>query len=129
FNHWVGRGHAMRSLGGSGIWEIFIPGVGPGARYKYEIQGRDGHWRQKADPLALATEVPPSTASVVGESTHTWGDEEWMARRARTNPHTGPMSIYEVHLGSWRQGLPYRGLADQLTNLARHLGFPPVEFL
>ncbi|MGZ4603888.1 MAG: GlgB N-terminal domain-containing protein, partial [Kineosporiaceae bacterium] len=78
FNHWVGRGHAMRSLGSSGIWEIFVPGVGPGMRYKYEIQGRDGHWRQKADPLAYATEVPPSTASVVTESQYTWGDEEWL---------------------------------------------------
>ncbi|MGZ4648961.1 MAG: GlgB N-terminal domain-containing protein, partial [Kineosporiaceae bacterium] len=99
FNHWVGRGHAMRSLGSSGIWEIFVPGVGPGMRYKYEIQGRDGHWRQKADPLAYATEVPPSTASVVTESQYTWGDEEWLRERARSNPHTGPMSIYEVHLG------------------------------
>ena len=129
FNHWVGRGHAMRSLGSSGIWEIFVPGIGPGMRYKYEIQGRDGHWRQKADPLAYATEVPPSTASVVTESQYAWGDEEWMRERARSNPHTGPMSVYEVHLGSWRQGLSYRDLADQLTNYVLDMGFTHVEFL
>src|SRR5918912_1063259 len=129
FNHWVGRGHAMRSLGSSGVWEIFIPGVGPGARYKYEIQGRDGHWRQKADPLAFATEVPPATASVVTESHHTWADDEWMTQRAQAKPHTSPMSVYEVHLGSWRQGLSYRDLADQLTNYVRDMGFTHVEFL
>src|SRR5918912_1584906 len=129
FNHWVGRGHAMRSLGSSGVWEIFIPGVGPGARYKFEIQGRDGHWRQKADPLAFATEVPPSTASVVDESRHTWADDEWMTQRAQAKPHTSPMSVYEVHLGSWRQGLSYRDLADQLTNYVRDMGFTHVEFL
>jgi 1,4-alpha-glucan branching enzyme len=129
FNHWVGRGHAMRSLGHSGIWEIFIPGIGPGTRYKYEIQGRDGHWRQKADPLAFATEVPPATASVVTESQYRWGDEEWMAERARSTPHDRPMSVYEVHLGSWRQGLSYRDLADQLTNYVLDMGFTHVEFL
>jgi len=129
FNHWVGRGHAMRSLGNSGVWEIFIPGVGAGARYKYEIQGKDGYWRQKADPLAFATEVPPSTASVVNESTHEWQDDEWMRRRAASNPHTGPMSVYEVHLGSWRQGLSYRELADQLVGYVKDMGFTHVEFL
>jgi 1,4-alpha-glucan branching enzyme len=129
FNHWVGRGHAMRSLGDSGVWELFIPGVGPGARYKYEILGRDGHWRQKADPLAFATEVPPSTASLVTESSYEWQDDEWMRRRAATDPHTGPMSVYEVHLGSWRQGLSYRELADQLVGYVKDMGFTHVEFL
>src|SRR4051812_28914296 len=129
FNHWVGRGHAMRSLGGSGIWELFVPGIGAGTRYKFEIQGRDGHWRQKADPLAFATEVPPSTASVVTESTYTWDDEAWLRRRAETDAHSSPMSVYEVHLASWRQGLSYRQLADQLTGYVTDMGFSHVEFL
>jgi 1,4-alpha-glucan branching enzyme len=115
----------MRSLGSSGIWELFVPGVGSGSRYKYEIQGKDGHWRQKADPLAYATEVPPSTASVVTESTYTWGDDDWLRHRAATDVHNGPMSVYEVHLASWRQGLSYRELADQLTGYVSDLGFTP----
>jgi len=129
FNHWVGREHAMRSLGSSGVWELFVPGVGAGTRYKLEILGRDGYWRQKADPMAFGTEVPPSTASVVIRSDYTWGDTEWMTTRARTNPHGGPMSVYEVHLGSWRQGLGYRDLADQLVGYVRDMGFTHVEFL
>jgi 1,4-alpha-glucan branching enzyme len=105
----------MRSLGSSGVWELFIPGLGVGTRYKFEVLGRDGYWREKADPMAFATEVPPATASVVAESRYTWDDSDWMTARARHDPHGGPMSIYEVHLGSWRQGLSYRELADQLT--------------
>ncbi len=78
FNHWVGRGHSMRSLGSSGVWDLFLPDVGDGTRYKFEILGRDGTWRQKADPMAFGTEVPPSTASMVFDSDYTWGDDEWM---------------------------------------------------
>ena len=129
FNHWVGRGHAMRSLGSSGVWELFIPEIGTGARYKFEILGRDGRWRQKADPMAFATEVPPATASVVTESTYVWADTDWMTARAHRDPHNGPMSTYEVHLGSWRQGLTYRELADQLTTYVTDLGFTHVEFM
>jgi 1,4-alpha-glucan branching enzyme len=129
FNHWVGRGHAMRSLGSSGVWEVFIPGVGAGTRYKFEILGRDGQWRQKADPMAFGTEIPPSTASVVIESDYTWQDGDWMAARAAGDPHDGPMSVYEVHLGSWRQGLSYRELADQLVGYVHDLGFTHVELL
>jgi 1,4-alpha-glucan branching enzyme len=129
FNHWVGAGHAMRSLGSSGIWELFIPGVGTGTRYKFEIRGRDGNWRQKADPMAFGTEVPPSTASVVTESTYTWADDDWMARRGEHDPHIRPMSVYEVHLGSWRKGLGYRELADQLVSYVRDLGFTHVELM
>jgi 1,4-alpha-glucan branching enzyme len=129
FNHWVGRGHAMRSLGSSGVWELFIPDVTAGARYKFEILGRDGHWRQKADPMAFGTEVPPSTASVVIDSHYTWQDADWLTHRATHPVHAGPMSIYEVHLGSWRQGLTYRALADQLVDYVKDLGFTHVEFL
>jgi 1,4-alpha-glucan branching enzyme len=129
FNHWVGRNHAMRNMGASGVWELFVPDVGVGTRYKFEILGRDGRWRQKADPMAFATEVPPSTASVVTHSTYQWGDGEWMTARAARDVHHGQMSIYEVHLGSWRQGLSYRDLADHLVNYVKDLGFTHVEFL
>src|SRR5699024_10561941 len=131
FNGWDGREAAMRTLGGSGIWEVFLPGVEPGAKYKYEVCHADGSWHAKADPLARATEVPPGTASIVNVSEYEWsaGDEQWLARRAETNPHTGPMSVYEVHLGSWRAGLDYREMATQLVEYVQWMGFTHVEFL
>jgi 1,4-alpha-glucan branching enzyme len=129
FNHWVGRGHAMRSLGASGVWEVFLPEVGVGTRYKFEILGKDGYWRQKADPMARATEVPPSTASVVTQAHHVWSDDAWMTARAGGTVHDAPMSVYEVHLGSWRQGLSYRQLADQLVGYVKDLGFTHVELM
>ena len=129
FNFWEGTSTAMRSLGSSGVWELFIPGVGVGARYKYEIQGPGGNWFQKADPMARATEIPPATASVVTDLFHEWEDNDWMAKRAETDPHTGPMSIYEVHVASWRQGLGYRGLADELIPYLVERGFTHVEFM
>jgi 1,4-alpha-glucan branching enzyme len=129
FNYWDGRAHPMRALGSSGVWELFVPEVGQGTRYKYEILGRDGVWRQKADPLAFATEAPPATASVVFETAYAWKDDEWLARRAGAGPHRAPMSIYEVHLASWRQGLSYAELADQLAEYVTELGFTHVELL
>jgi 1,4-alpha-glucan branching enzyme len=129
FNHWQGTPHAMRSLGSTGIWELFIPGVGAGDRYKFEILTREGSWRQKADPLAKGTEIPPATASVVVESSYTWNDDDWIDTRAKSDPHHGPMSVYEVHLGSWRPGLGYRELADQLTQYVLDLGFTHIELL
>ena len=129
FNHWQGATHAMRSLADSGVWELFVPGVGAGSRYKYEILTQDGSWRQKADPLARGTEVPPATASVVVESSYDWQDAEWISRRTTGDPHHGPMSIYEVHLGSWRPGLSYRELADQLTEHVVQMGFTHVELM
>ncbi len=129
FNGWDGSGSSMRTLGNSGIWEIFLPGVSPGALYKFNICYVDGSWNAKADPMARATEVPPATASVVTESTYQWGDGGWMAARAETNPHTGPLSVYEVHLGSWRKGLSYRELADELVDYVSSLGFTHVELL
>jgi len=129
FNYWQGATHAMRSLGDSGVWELFVPGVDAGARYKFELLGQDGGWRQKADPMARATEIPPATASVVVESSFAWSDDDWMTQRRIRDPHTGPVSVYEVHLGSWRQGLSYRELAEQLTEYVVDLGFTHVEFL
>ncbi|MGH3342657.1 MAG: 1,4-alpha-glucan branching protein GlgB [Carbonactinosporaceae bacterium] len=129
FNAWDGRAHPMRARGEGGIWELFVAGVGEGTRYKYEICGSDGGWRQKADPLAFATEVPPRNASVVHRSRHRWDDGAWMARQARSRAHAEPMSIYEVHLGSWRRGLTYRELADELPAYVRELGYTHVELL
>ncbi len=127
FNFWDGTAFAMRSLGSSGIWELFVPDVEVGAKYKFEIQGPDGNWFQKADPMARATEVPPATASVVTESEYEWQDDAWMDNR--TDPHGKPMSIYEVHIGSWKQGLTYRELADELVPYLQDMGYTHVEFM
>jgi 1,4-alpha-glucan branching enzyme len=129
FDGWNGTGQPMRSLGGSGVWELFLPGVGQGTRYKYRILGQDGQWREKADPMARQAEVPPATASVVTQSSYGWGDGDWMARRAASRPVAEPMSVYEIHLGSWRQGLGYRALADELVAYLDHTGFTHVEML
>ncbi|MCQ1996687.1 1,4-alpha-glucan branching protein GlgB [Arthrobacter sp. zg-Y1171] len=129
FNGWDGTINAMRSLGSSGVWEIFLPGVEPGARYKYEILCSDGVWREKADPMAKGTEVPPLTGSRVVESTYEFGDAEWMETRATRDPHNSPMSVYEVHLGSWRLGLNYREMADQLAEYVQWQGFTHVELM
>jgi 1,4-alpha-glucan branching enzyme len=129
FNYWDGRAHPMRALGSSGVWELFIPDVGDGTHYKFEVLGRDGVWRQKADPMAFATEAPPATASKVFTSTYEWGDDEWLEHRAETDALKSPMSIYEVHLGSWKQGLSYRQLAEELVAHVTDLGFTHVEFL
>ncbi|MBV9592220.1 MAG: 1,4-alpha-glucan branching protein GlgB, partial [Actinobacteria bacterium] len=129
FDYWSGRAFPMRSLGSSGVWELFIPEVGDGTKYKFQILGADSVWRDKADPLAFATEVPPATASVVFSSSYTWDDDEWMTRRAETPWHAAPMSIYEVHLGSWRLGLGYRQLAEELVAYVQETGFTHVEFL
>lgn len=122
-------GWPMRSLGSSGVWELFVPEAGEGDRYKYRILGPDGHWREKADPMARRTEPPPATASVVHRSRYRWGDSDWLQRRANLRPYEQPMSIYEVHLGSWRPGLDYRQLADELAGYVSDLGFTHVELL
>ncbi|MDQ6778124.1 MAG: 1,4-alpha-glucan branching protein GlgB [Actinomycetota bacterium] len=138
FNSWDGRLHAMRSLASGGIWEIFLPGVEAGACYKYEILSVDGELRLKADPFAQETEVPPKTASVVFESHYQWSsdDAEWLARRREGNPLLHPVSIYEVHLGSWRRGtldgnrsLTYTELADELAAYVQDMGFTHIELL
>ncbi|HEY8282495.1 MAG TPA: 1,4-alpha-glucan branching protein GlgB, partial [Leifsonia sp.] len=129
FNGWDGSRHALRSMGGSGVWEIFLPGIGVGTIYKFEILGRDGGWVQKADPMARAAEQSPATASMVTSTDHEWGDGDWMRSRAQRDPHNGPMSVYELHFGSWRPGLGYREAADELIDYLGALGYTHVEFL
>ncbi len=129
FTWWDSRSLPMRSLGATGVWELFVPGVGAGAHYKLHILGADDVWREKADPFAFATEAPPGWASVVHKSTYEWSDSYWLQRRARTNWQAAPMSIYEVHLGSWRQGLSYPQLADELVDYVVEQGFTHVEFM
>jgi 1,4-alpha-glucan branching enzyme len=129
FDYWSGRALPMRALGASGVWELFVPDVGEGCRYKFQILGADGRWRLKADPMAFACETPPATASVVSRSHYTWNDDDWLARRAATQWHKAPMSVYEVHIGSWKAGLPYRDLAPELVDYVRKTGFTHVEFL
>ena len=129
FNAWDGRRHAMRELGSSGVWEIFIPGIGAGETYKFQILNANYTWEMKADPMERQHEVPPNTASIVTESTYEWNDDAWMQHRRTTNPHDGPVSIYEVHAGSWKQGLTYRDLAKQLVDYVKQEGFTHVEFM
>ncbi len=137
FNSWDGRLHAMRTLGSTGIWELFLPGVGPGTNYKYEILTQDHQILLKADPYAFETEVPPKTASVVFEPRHEWSpsDAEWLRTRANEpSALERPVSIYEVHLGSWRlntfegnRSLNYLELADELSAYVKDMGFTHVE--
>jgi 1,4-alpha-glucan branching enzyme len=129
FDYWSGRAFPMRAMGSSGIWELFIPGVGDGTKYKFHIHGADGIWREKADPMAFATEIAPQNASVVFTSAHEWNDEAWLARRAETQWHAAPMSVYEVHLGSWRISKNYRELATELVDYLLQTGFTHVELL
>ena len=129
FNGWNGVGHAMRRLDDNGVWEIFLPALEPGSAYKFELLTQAGEWVTRADPMARYTEVPPATASKVGQSLFTWSDADWMTRRANTDPHNSPMSVYELHVGSWRPGLDYRSLADELIDYVRQLGFTHVEFM
>ena len=134
FNNWDGREHPMRQMGTSGVWELFVPGVGSGTKYKFLILGADNQWREKADPMAFHTETPPQTSSVVYESGYTWSDEEWMTARASGGAHEKPMSVYEMHLGSWKKhggttSFSYAELADDLVPYLQDLGFTHVEFM
>ncbi|MET7383531.1 1,4-alpha-glucan branching enzyme [Streptomyces sp. NPDC005526] len=129
FTFWDGTAFPMRSLGASGVWELFLPGIGEGTRYKFEITSQYGHRFLKADPMARRTEEPPATASVVTASHHEWGDQEWMAHRGDTPVHEAPFSVYEVHLPSWRPGLTYRELAEQLPAYVKDMGFTHVELM
>ncbi len=137
FNSWDGRLHPMRSLGTSGIWEIFIPGIGEGTPYKYEIKSRYNKYHElKADPFSFFFEVRPKSASVVYdiENRHQWGDYEWLNARAERDWFGSPISIYEVHLGSWIRNAEggfqtYRELAETLVPHVRESGFTHIELL
>ena len=131
---WDGRRYPMRVLGGSGVWELFMPGLGAGEFYKFEIRSRhDGALTLKSDPYGRASELRPATASIVTQSAHSWGDGEWMQRRAQRDWLHAPMSIYEVHAASWRrhdQRLPsWRELAAELLPYVREHGFTHIELL
>ena len=129
FNGWTGVGHAMRRLDDNGVWELFVPGLTPGNTYKFELLTEGDQWVTRADPMARYTEVSPATGSKVGESKFTWADERWMSRRGSTDVQNSPMSVYELHVGSWRPGLDYRSLAIELIAYVTELGFTHVEFM
>jgi 1,4-alpha-glucan branching enzyme len=136
FNHWDGRRHPMRLHGDKGVWEIFIPDIAPGALYKFEIRNRQtGEILLKSDPYGQSFELRPSTSSiVVDESQYPWADDEWLVKRKSTDWLHAPLSIYEVHLGSWHRGpegefLNYRELAKYLVDYASELGFSYIELL
>nr|WP_253895449.1 1,4-alpha-glucan branching protein GlgB [Corallococcus exercitus] len=139
FNGWDGRLHAMRRMGSSGIWELFVPEVGEGTRYKFEIRpGHGGGALLKADPFAFRTETPPATASVVHDlQRYAWGDSAWLeAREKHVDAAHHPWSVYEVHLGSWRRvvedgdrPMTYRELAPELSRYVKETGFTHVELL
>ncbi len=135
FDAWDGRLMPMRSLGASGVWELFVPDIGPGELYKYEVLGADGQLRMKGDPVGFAMELRPQTASrVVAPDDYAWTDDAWLRERAARDPLRTPMTIYEVHLGSWRRRtdgswLTYREVAPLLVEHCQRLGFTHVEFL
>jgi 1,4-alpha-glucan branching enzyme len=134
FNDWDGRRNVMRVHHGVGVWDIFIPGIGVGTLYKYEIKPRHGSPFLKSDPVAFRSELRPATASVVHElGRYDWTDDEWMQRRAQRHPEHEAMLVYEVHLGSWRwrddRPLTYREMASELCAYVREMGFTHVEFM
>jgi 1,4-alpha-glucan branching enzyme len=135
FNRWDGRRHPLRSRGGSGVWELFIPGLGPGTLYKFELLNRQsGALQVKSDPYGRQFEFRPATAAVVApDRAHAWNDGDWLARRARWDWLHAPVTIFEVHLGSWRRHdgryLTYRELAAELVPYVADLGFTHIELL
>jgi 1,4-alpha-glucan branching enzyme len=135
FNRWDGRCHAMRLLGVSGVWEIFVPGVDRGAHYKFEIRDVHGHVKMNTDPFGFFFEVAPKQAAIVWDAgVFPWTDDDWLKRRRERDPLRSPMNVYEVHLGSWRkksaaESLGYRELAVPLVDYVKRMGFSHVEFL
>jgi len=135
FNQWDGRAHAMRLLGVSGVWEIFIPGIGQGAHYKFEMLDAHGNLKLNTDPFGFFFEVAPNNAAIVWPGTgFQWTDEAWLKRRRERDALRSPMSVYEVHIGSWQkktatESWSYRELAQPLVDYVKRLGFTHVEFL
>jgi 1,4-alpha-glucan branching enzyme len=128
-NYWDRNSHQMHRIGSSGIWEIFVADICAGTKYKFAICGIDGRWVDHADPMARATEIPPLTASVVEESEYQWSDSSWIDQRSQFQPWRSAVSVYEVHLGSWKIGLSYQELATELVEYIQQQGFTHVEFL
>ena len=129
WNGWAEGADALAPQESSGVWAGVAAGAREGHAYKLAVHGADGVTRLRADPLAFRAEEPPATASVVYRSRHTWSDDDWMARRHGTDPLRAPMSVYEVHAGSWRAGLGWRDLADELGDHVEELGFTHVELM
>ncbi len=135
FNNWDGHFHQMRALGSSGVWEIFIPGIGEGAHYKYEVRDHHNRVSMKADPCGFFMEVPPKNASIVwNNKKFKWTDQEWLKKRKKSDPLKAPVSTYELHIGSWRkkskaESFGYRELAAPLVEYLRQMGFTHVEFM
>jgi 1,4-alpha-glucan branching enzyme len=137
FNRWDGRCHPLQNRGNSGLWELFLPSLCPGDLYKFEIKGQHDFLTQKADPYAFASELRPRTASMVWDvHAYEWNDEAWMKKRRDTHWLDRPISVYEVHLGSWQRvpedynrWLTYREMADTLLPHVKHLGFTHIELL
>lgn len=128
-NFWDRSKHQMVRIASSGLWEIFIADINVGSKYKFAICGIDGRWIDHADPLSRETQIPPLTASIVEESTYAWGDGDWISERAHFQAWRAPISIYEIHLGSWKLGLSYCELATELVNYVKAAHFTHVEFL
>jgi 1,4-alpha-glucan branching enzyme len=128
-NFWDRNSHQMHRIGSSGIWEIFVADISAGTKYKFAVCGIDGRWVDHADPMARATEMPPLTASVVEESNYQWNDQAWIDQRSQFQPWRSAVSVYEVHLGSWKIGLSYKELAVELVDYIQQQGFTHVEFL
>ena len=128
-NYWDRNSHQMHRIGSSGIWEIFVADICAGTKYKFAICGVDGRWVDHADPMARATEIPPLTASVVEESQYQWNDGSWIEQRSQFQSWRSAVSVYEVHLGSWKIGLSYKELATELVEYIQQQGFTHVEFL
>jgi len=137
FNHWDGRYHPMRRIGSSGVWELFIPGLESGIKYKYEIATAQGVPQLKTDPYATFFEAPPYNASIIYEvDDYKWGDAKWMEQRAKTDWLEKPMSVYEIHAGSWKlvvedanRPLTYREMAKELVAYVKEMGYTHVEFM
>ncbi|MCH2108172.1 MAG: hypothetical protein MK135_02500 [Polyangiaceae bacterium] len=135
FCSWDGRLFPMRSLGSSGVWEIFLPGVSPGAFYKYELRAQNGDLRLKVDPVGQCMEMPPGQSSIVHDSEFIWSDDEWMTQREGRDHLCSPINIYELHLGSWarnvedgNRSLSYREIAPRLASYVRDLGYTHVVY-
>jgi 1,4-alpha-glucan branching enzyme len=129
WNSWDGRVHALEPIASSGIWHGVVAEANEGDKYKFEVKGADGVLRLKADPVAFAAEVPPKSASVIYRSEYEWGDAEWLARRREADPLVRALSIYEVHGQSWRLGLGWKELTEQLVPYVHDLGFTHVELM